>query len=315
MKIESLIIECLENKGRVQLPGWGAFYLKSQGARWDSVTGTAFPAGKYIGFNPSIARTENSLLSTVMRTMGTTMEVSEQWITRKVNGWQQVLDQGQVLMLPGLGSFSTTAGFKPEQNVLSDDSFGLTSFMMHAVHEPSALQSKVSASLKLVTESREKGLKAWQKAAVAAAVTALFGLGIFQSELPTEMAGWLGSLSTTSAAVENPVEADATEVTKPETMTPETVTDIAVETPAAVAKVVTQPTKGMGYYIVVGSFKEALNAEVLSEEIAAKGYNVSVLPGSLKKVGIGHFASRTAAKAELAKIKSEVNSHAWIFAY
>ena len=186
---------------------------------------------------------------------------------------------------------------------------------MHAVHEPSALQSKVSASLKLVTESREKGLKAWQKAAVAAAVTALFGLGIFQSELPTEMAGWLGSLSTTSAAVETPVEADATEVTKPETMTPETVTDIAVETPAPVSKVVTQPTKGMGYYIVVGSFKEALNAEVLSEEIAAKGYNVSVLPGSLKKVGIGHFASRAAAKAELAKIKSEVNSHAWIFAY
>jgi|SaaInl5LU_22_DNA_1037371.scaffolds.fasta_scaffold29165_2 cell division septation protein DedD/nucleoid DNA-binding protein len=315
MKIETLLIECLDQKGRVQLPGWGSFYLKSQDARWDSFTGTAFPAGKYIGFNPAIARTENTLLPTVMRSMGTTMEVAEQWISRKINGWQQVLDQGQVLMLPNIGSFSTTAGFKPEHNVWSDDSFGLTPFMMHAVHEPSALQSKVSASLKLVTERREKGLKDWQKAAVAAAVTALFGLGIFQSELPTEMAGWIGSSSANSSAV----SVESSEETQLEVNTLEEAEEISTEKVAETmiekAAVVSQPVKGLGYYIVVGSFKEAANADSFSAELAAQGYHVSILPGSLKKVGIGHFTSRDAAKAELVHVKSAINSHAWIFAY
>jgi len=313
MKIESLIIASLEEKGRVQLPGWGAFYLKSQSARWDNVTGTAFPAGKYIGFNPSIARTENTLLPTVMRRMGASMEVAEQWIARKINEWQQVLDQGQILMLANIGSFSATAGFKPEKSTFNDDSFGLTSFMMHAVNEPSALQSKVSASLKLVTEQREQGLRAWQKAAVAAAITALFGLGIFQSDLPTEMAGWMGNMSNTTTTEITTQEEEQDELA-PVSVEAEAAKEITHEV-APASTVVQQPVKGMGYYIVVGSFKEAANATSFSTELSQQGYQVSILPGSLKKVGIGHFSTRDAAKAELVKIKSEVNSHAWIFAY
>lgn len=311
MTIESLIIELLEEQGRVQLPGWGAFYLKAQPARWDAVTGTAFPAGKYLRFNPSVARTENTLLPKVMRSMGTSMEVAEHWITRKLNSWQQALDEGQVLMLSGLGSFSESAGFKPESNLFGSSNFGLTSIMLHPVHEPSALQNKVSASIKLVTEQREKGLRAWQRAAVAAAVTALFGLGVFQSDLPTQMAGWYGDFTSSDATIEE-VTPTIEEVAEPAADVEE------LSTPAAEVKetkAVQAPIKGAGYYIVVGSFKEGRNAENLADELAQQGYDVSILPGSLNKVGIGNYQSRGAAKAELAKIKSEVNSHAWIFAY
>ena len=313
MTIESLIIELLEEKGRVQLPGWGAFYLKAQPARWDAVTGTAFPAGKYLRFNPSVARTENTLLPKVMRSMGASMDVAEHWITRKLNGWQQALDEGQVLMLTGLGSFSSSAGFKPESNLFGSSSFGLTSIMLHPVHEPSALQNKVSASLKLVTEQREKGLRAWQRAAVAAAVTALFGLGVFQSDLPTQMAGWYGDFTSSNTTVEEVMPA-AEEVAEPAT---DVVEELSTPAPEEVkeTKVVQAPVKGAGYYIVVGSFKDGRNADNLADELAQQGYDVSILPGSLKKVGIGNYQSRGAAKAELAKIKSEVNSHAWIFAY
>jgi len=42
---------------------------------------------------------------------------------------------------------------------------------------------------------------------------------------------------------------------------------------------------------------------------------VSILPGSLMKVGIGNYLSREAAKQDLAQIQSSINQHAWIYAY
>ena len=46
-----------------------------------------------------------------------------------------------------------------------------------------------------------------------------------------------------------------------------------------------------------------------------EGMDVSILPGSLMKVGIGNYLSREAAKQDLAQIQSSINQHAWIYAY
>ena len=192
MQIEQLIIQTLNAKNRVQIPGWGAFYLVEKEARWDAVTNTAFPRGKYVAFNPARSSSENTLLPNVMRTLGGSMEVAESWIRRKVNQWQTTLDSGSVLMLTGLGSFRKNGMFQPErENQFDPNSFGFTAVMMHRISEPSALESKVGASLKMVTEQRENGLASWRKAAVAAAITALISLGVYQSDItPQTMAGW-----------------------------------------------------------------------------------------------------------------------------
>ena len=105
MQIESIIIQRLSERGRVQIPSWGTFYLMEKPARWDAVTNTAFPRGKYVGFTPSNTTTENSLLPAVMKQMRCTMEIAESWIARKVNQWQSTLDSGSILLLQGLGSF------------------------------------------------------------------------------------------------------------------------------------------------------------------------------------------------------------------
>ncbi|NDH90492.1 MAG: SPOR domain-containing protein, partial [Flavobacteriia bacterium] len=69
------------------------------------------------------------------------------------------------------------------------------------------------------------------------------------------------------------------------------------------------------YYIVVGSFKIEDNATTLAAELKADGMDVSILPGSLMKVGIGNYLTREAAKQDLAQIQSNINQHAWIYAY
>ena len=108
------------------------------------------------------------------------MEMAESWIARKVNQWQSTLDSGSILLLQGLGSFRKNGTLVAEKNNQFDHySFGFSTVMLHALNEPSALESKVAASLKMVTEQRSEGLKAWRK--VAAAITALVTLGVYQS--------------------------------------------------------------------------------------------------------------------------------------
>ena len=313
MQIEQLIIQTLNAKNRVQIPGWGAFYLVEKEARWDAVTNTAFPRGKYVAFNPARSSSENTLLPNVMRTLGGSMEVAESWIRRKVNQWQTTLDSGSVLMLSGLGSFRKNGMFQPErENQFDPNSFGFTAVMMHRISEPSALESKVVASLKMVTEQRENGLATWRKAAVAAAITALISLGVYQSDItPQAMAGWFTETPTAQEALES---FEAVEI---ETLVP---AETAIDVEATVAKENTtslSPVKSESkrYYIVVGSFKMENNALTLAEELQEEGHEVKVLPGSLMKVGLGGFESREQAKSALPGIKEEVNSYAWIYAY
>ena len=313
MQIEQLIIQTLNAKNRVQIPGWGAFYLVEKEARWDAVTNTAFPRGKYVAFNPARSSSENTLLPNVMRTLGGSMDVAESWIRRKVNQWQTTLDSGSVLMLTGLGSFRKNGMFQPErENQFDPNSFGFTAVMMHRISEPSALESKVVASLKMVTEQRENGLASWRKAAVAAAITALISLGVYQSDItPQAMAGWF---TPTPAAQE---ALDGFEAVETESLLPaETTVDIEVSSPEEYTPSLSPvKTESKRYYIVVGSFKMENNAQNLAEELQGQGHEVKILPGSLKKVGLGAFESREQAKSALAGIKAEVNSYAWIYAY
>jgi len=313
MQIEQLIIQTLNAKNRVQIPGWGAFYLVEKEARWDAVTNTAFPRGKYVAFNPARSSSENTLLPNVMRTLGGSMDVAESWIRRKVNQWQTTLDSGSVLMLTGLGSFRKNGMFQPErENQFDPNSFGFTAVMMHRISEPSALESKVVASLKMVTEQRENGLASWRKAAVAAAITALISLGVYQSDItPQAMAGWFTPAPAAQEAL------DGFKAVETESLLPaETTVDIEVSSPEEYTPSLSPvKTESKRYYIVVGSFKMENNAQNLAEELQGQGHEVKILPGSLKKVGLGAFESREQAKSALAGIKAEVNSYAWIYAY
>jgi cell division septation protein DedD/nucleoid DNA-binding protein len=313
MQIESIVIQHLTLKSRVQIPGWGSFFLVEKQAQWDAVTNTAFPRGKYVAFNPSHTTTENTLLPAVMKAMGCTMEVAESWILRKVNQWQKVLDSGSVLMLPGLGSFRKNGSFTPEKNNQFDpNAFGLTAIRMYALSEPSALETKVAASLKMVVEQREHGAKAWRKAAVAAAITALVSLGVYQSEITHEMAGWF-----TPSPVIQLDHSDRRSAETQEEISPSEVEAEAVITPASKPVVKTRVSTKLekGYCIVVGSFKMEENATTLAADLKKKGMDVQILSGSLMKVGVGSYANREAAKSDLASIQASVNSHAWICAY
>ena len=312
MRMETIIINRLRKTGKVHLSGWGTFTLKEQSVRWNHITNTAFPAGKYLQFSPNPSSERDTLLPEVMKSLGASMEVAEQWLVRKIKGWQSELDAGNVLMLPGLGSFPAQGKFQPEPGTFDAQSFGFVPVMIHKLEEPSALQSKVVASLKIASENKQSTLKAWQRAGAAAAVAALFGLGVMQSSVATQVAGWF--------AAEEVIPSTEPELTPIEsTESVEEITPVSVETEAVpdltVIKPVTQVKHSNGYSVIVGSFREGANADNYAAELAAKGLEVNLIPGSLRKVGIGHYQTRAEAVQAITQIKSTVNSGAWIYAY
>ena len=312
MRMETIIINRLRKTGKVHLSGWGTFTLKEQSVRWNHITNTAFPAGKYLQFSPNPSSERDTLLPEVMKSLGASMEVAEQWLVRKIKGWQSELDAGNVLMLPGLGSFPAQGKFQPEPGTFDAQSFGFVPVMIHKLEEPSALQSKVVASLKIASENKQSTLKAWQRAGAAAAVAALFGLGLMQSSVATQVAGWF--------AAEEVIPSTEPELTPIEsTESVEEITPVSVETEAlpdlTVIKPVTQLKHSNGYSVIVGSFREGANADNYAAELAAKGLEVNLIPGSLRKVGIGHYQTRAEAVQAITQIKSTVNSGAWIYAY
>ena len=314
MRIETIIINRLRKTGKVHLSGWGTFSLKEQSVRWNHITNTAFPAGKYLQFSPNPSSERDTLLPEVMKSLGASMEVAEQWLVRKIKGWQNELDAGNVLMLPGLGSFPAQGKFQAEPGTFNADSFGFVPVMIHKLEEPSALQSKVVASLKIASEDKQSAVKAWQRAGAAAAVAALFSLGVMQSSVVTQVAGWFAAEEVPPAT-----ELELTPVESAETA--REITPVAVEVKAEaipeapMAKPVTQLKYSKGYSVIVGSFREGANADNYAAELAAKGLEVNLIPGSLRKVGIGHYQTRAEAVQAISQIKSTVNSGAWIYAY
>jgi cell division septation protein DedD/nucleoid DNA-binding protein len=312
MRIETIIINRLRNTGKVHLSGWGTFYLNEQSVRWNHITNTAFPAGKYLQFSPNPSTERDTLLPEVMKSLGASMEVAEQWIVRKIKGWQNELDEGHVLMLPGLGSFPSQNRFQPEPGTFDAQSFGFVPVMIHKLEEPSALQSKVVASLKIASENKQSTLKAWQRAGAAAAVAALFGLGVMQSSVATQVAGWFTAEDTLEIealpTVEPAAELPAITPTQP-------VVEEVEETPAPKAVEVVSQVHSKGYSVIVGSFREKSNADNYAAELAAQGLEVNLIPGSLRKVGIGHYQNRAEAVKAVSELKATVNSGAWIYAY
>ena len=87
-----------------------------------------------------------------MKSLGASMEVAEQWIGRKIKGWQNEIDKGNVVMLSTSRFLSIGNKFNAEPGTFDAQSFGFVPIMIHKLEEQSALQSKVVASLKIPVE-------------------------------------------------------------------------------------------------------------------------------------------------------------------
>lgn len=69
------------------------------------------------------------------------------------------------------------------------------------------------------------------------------------------------------------------------------------------------------YHIVVGSFKDPVNANKYIHELATKGYQAYIAKGqnNFSRVAIGNYTNSEEARKNLASIKNELNPGAWVY--
>ena len=256
------------------------------------------------------------LLIAVAKKSGGNVEAAQVWLRRKVQLWQSELDRNNLIVLEGLGTFRNNGQFLPDQVQYDPASFGMASVMLHPIHVPSALDARMSVRFKSTTPVA-KTLQLWQKAAAAAAVAALVTVSFWQTELPTQAAGWIQWPSFKGAEVTAPAsesEALAPQSEEEAVLAEDAGNETAEEVAPTDLETPQQTALTGAYTLVVGAFSQPENAQVFAERVRAQGWEANVVEKHLYIVQLGNFDSREMAAEQLSNVKKSINEQAWICA-
>ncbi len=133
VNIAHYISTLLYDYSSVVVPGFGAFMTQYVPAKVNTETGVVSPPIKTVQFNEKLNLNDGLLLSHIARHERISDAESEAYLTHFVNNILEQLDNGQTVMLEGIGTITQAPGtnqltFMPSSDVnFSTDTFGLTS--------------------------------------------------------------------------------------------------------------------------------------------------------------------------------------------
>ena len=305
----------------VIVPGFGGFVANYQDASHDESSHTFYPPSKKIVFNSSLSHNDGLLINFVAEQFGISYNEAEQMVRQSVDDAWIMLEQGKVLNLDGIGSFSyngnTVLSFEPHltENLLTD-SCGLTAFRF----PPLSYQSKPETVInndnirKMPVIDTKKVLR---YAAIVIPLAALIGL------IPVYRQHSQQDASIISAPSYQPIEdtISASVPTQSVDHAIEASTDkrhalFYNETPAPQTSVTKgQATGNNIYYIVGGSFKDRTNAEKYAKKYIKAGFNSEVIEtDNLFRVTLGVYDDKVIALHELRRIRAKEDyGNSWLY--
>lgn len=331
----------------VVVPGFGAFLTRYHAAEINHATHMMRPPSRRVYFNPSIRENDGLLAKSIsyLEKLGYSSAQAE--IERKLSDWKLTLNAGKKLNLPGIGRLyfdeSKRLQFSPSLEInYSPSSYGLSIFRSPAIQREAEIRKSINKAIEKHVviehpETKKKKVAAWVPwAAVLGPVilASIIGYSYYTGRFnPLENVAGLNPFNysrsidaqhTTAA----PAKADAAteEMATPEvpiTTAEEGKTPVAdVTTPTEVKQTDLTETASSAsmaegrFHIVVGSFKEAGNANQYISELQAKGYHAYMAPGDnrFNRVAIGNFKTREQALDALLGVKQSIQPASWIYA-
>ncbi len=323
MQFENLIKDLLYSNDCVVLPGLGGFIAKYKGASLNTSLHTVYPPQKTIGFNPQIKENDGLLVSALCALNNCSYSEGKVELDAWVKEQSNTLLRGEKISWKGIGIlFQDRLGkiqFIPDsKGNFSLESFGLEKIILvpveREVEEPAAAETSV------LEKRAEQGSKwIWKAAAVLA--LPILGVGIFALSHKIESTDWqyasfklFGSKSRVasySPAADRTIPT-YTVIEKPEVVS--TQEEIIPTTPVKVEETEVLTSSRSKYEIIVGAFAVSENAKRMVQELKKKGFNASLAgkKGNLQLVAAASDSNYAAILEALDKIKSEVNSSAWL---
>ncbi len=327
----------------VIVPDFGAFLTRYHHAEVNPATHMMRPPSRRIYFNPGLKENDGLLAKSLSLTDKVSYKDALKLIQSEVTAWNDLLGTGEKVQMKGIGRlFIDEKGklqFSPTlENNYQRNSYGLSIFRSPAVDREVKIRSAIQRSIEKhgpasAAMAEPKGRRAAPKEHRSARIpwAAVLGPIIFAGIIGASYWGynkapldnfsglnWLewshsSSLYDLSGEVRhdtpNQTEADVAEASNA-AEEPVLVKEAEMNVEDEIPTVQLYP-----YHIVVGSFKDADNAEAYASKLKAKGYDAYTAHGDNRflRVAVGNFATREQADKALLGIRQSLNSQAWIY--
>lgn len=308
MMIEKHISALLYRYQCVTVPGFGAFITETVSARYNETSNTFAPPKKTILFNSLLQQNDGLLANHIALEEQISFNEAVVLIQDQISLWKANLNGKEIVYLKNIGELSLNneqkIQFEPvgSTNYLTS-SFGLTAVMATALtREQQPTEVKV---IELATATKNKPRLQWMRyaAAVVAAVGLYSSVSTYQ-----EYEVYQQKKLAVEKDVQNQIEQKLQQAT------------FVIEAPKVIKEKiaeVTQQQSTKSFHIVAGAFKTEAKAQILTDELKAKGYaNAKYLSKSkhnMRQVVYNSYATQEEAQADLRQIHEKVNKDAWIF--
>ncbi len=323
----------------VIIPGLGAFLTRYHAAEVNHATHMMRPPSRRVYFNSSIRENDGLLAKSVSYLEQINYQDALDQITRSVKEWQVILNDGKKVNLAGIGRLykddASRLQFNPSLEInYSPASYGLAIFRSPAIQRQAEIRKTINKAIEkhVINEHPETNTKkvagwvSWAAVLGPVILASAIGYAYFTTApQPLENMSGFSIMNFSRSIRETPEPPMSYEAEEPASE----VEEIAETRPAEnAASAITEdepakepvdyntPAKTGHYHIVVGSFKDAHNANTYITQLKSQGYNAYLAEGdnSYSRVAIGNFASEASARNALDGIKQNVHPNSWIYA-
>lgn len=334
IRLERYIFDLLLEHDCISIPGFGGLVAQRFRAEINPGTNIMRPPTKRISFHEGLTANANLLVSALAEGEKMNREAAADAIERQVKNWQIDLATGASIKLDLIGRFyldkQNNICFNQSLEANFDlETFGLDIFRATSINRDTQVKEAVQTAItERVRKEVNKPFPYWRAAAVFAGIGALLTVGFFKSEvnLNDKLQATFNPLHF-SRAIEMPVVSAREEVAPAEAAEQTITYEEAVKVPETpvikeetssvtpVESLIKSADAVKPYQVIVGSFKDVLNAQDLILRLQRMGYEPQVIEDrtSFTKVSIQGFTNRGEAVAALKEYKSKVNKGAWIY--
>jgi hypothetical protein len=335
INIVKYIPELIYRHDCVIIPGFGGFIGNYSPSRINPVYHTFYPPYKSLLFNIHLKQNDGLLASCISQAEQIPYEHAMEEIRRMLFDWHRALENGQELIIEKVGKIvKESDGILQFEQDLSvnylPDAFGLTTLVSPAIRRP-GMQDRLGKKLdRYVYASPGKSRKLTRTLRWAAILAFPLGLAIYFSitnmdqirSFNQNYTGFLfsGSNTTPDKKVASHwivLPAEKKIIPAPKTVT---VKQESVQEKQNVKPEVTENTKPAvknPFAIIVGAFRFRNNADNLVSKLKQEGYDAGIFDTTttgLFRVCLGSFANRDEALAQLAVVRANNYSSAWLLA-
>ena len=327
IRLERYIFDLLLENDCVSIPGFGGLVAQRFRAEINPGTNIMRPPTKRISFHDGLTANADLLVDALVKGENISVEAANQAIEDQVKNWQIDLAAGDSIKLDLIGRFyldkQGSICFNQSLEANFDlDTFGLDIFRANAINRDNQVKEAVQTAItERVRTEVNKPFPYWRAAAVFAGIGALLTVGFFKSEvnLNDKLMASFNPLHFSRAIVVPAKQLPAE--TKPAEETTIQYNDVVVpavadeKTNAPIEDLITPVDQVARYQVIVGSFKDVINAQDLILRLQRMGYSPQIIEDgtTFTKVSIQGYTSRDEAISALKDYKAKVNKGAWIY--